>query len=80
MELGANVDYHDPFIPQLYVKNAELQSTPLSSEKLKAADCILILTDHSYIDYDMILEESNLIIDTRNAIKSKKHFGKVVLL
>lgn len=77
---GATVDYHDPFIPQLSVKNAELQSAPLSSEKLKAADCTLILTDHSNIDYDMILEESNLIIDTRNAIRNKKHLGKVVLL
>ncbi|WP_318502595.1 nucleotide sugar dehydrogenase [Bacillus sp. T3] len=80
VELGSKVDYHDPFIPQISIKDSELQSIPLSTEKLRAADCTLILTDHSNIDYDMILEKSNLIIDTRNAMKNKKHLGKVVLL
>ena len=41
---------------------------PITPEALAAADCVAVLTDHRTIDYDMVREESRLVVDTRNAI------------
>jgi UDP-N-acetyl-D-glucosamine dehydrogenase len=65
---GAEVDYNDPFIPTVghgrhYDLNME--STPL--DNLGGYDCVLISTDHSDYDYERIVRESQLVIDTRNA-------------
>ena len=45
---------------------------PLTKQALKAADCVIITTDHSAYDYEMIAQESKLVIDTRGAIKEKR--------
>jgi UDP-N-acetyl-D-glucosamine dehydrogenase len=45
-------------------------SQELSSEFLRAQDCVLIATDHSAFDYDFIVEHSGLVVDTRNATKN----------
>lgn len=78
---GAVVSYNDPFIPKLkkYRKfNFKLSSKKLTKTLLKNTDLILISTDHSKYDYDWLAENANLIVDTRNAVKSKKKYaGKV---
>ncbi len=72
---GADVQYHDPFVAQLRFDDAHtqgsgepLQSIALTDEGLQAADCTLIVTDHSGVDYDRVCRLSKLIVDTRNAL------------
>ena len=72
---GANVRYHDPFVAALRFDDAHTDSTgePLASvaltnEELQAADCVVIVTDHSDIDYKHVCSLVPLIIDTRNAL------------
>jgi UDP-N-acetyl-D-glucosamine dehydrogenase len=65
---GANVRYHDPFVGDLRFEDDELQSVPLTNEELKSADCVIIVTDHSEIDYKRVCSLAPLIVDTRNAL------------
>ena len=61
-EAGADVSYHDPFVPEL--PEHGLSSTPLDPS---AADCVVIVTAHSGIDYDALVEQAPLVVDLRNA-------------
>lgn len=63
----AAISYADPFVPALRLEQSLLQATPLTDALLQAADCVIILTDHSTFDYARIVEQSRLVIDTRNA-------------
>jgi UDP-N-acetyl-D-glucosamine dehydrogenase len=72
---GANVRYHDPFVAELRFDDAHtdssgepLDSVPLTNEELQSADCVIIVTDHSDIDYKRICSLVPLIVDTRNAL------------
>ncbi|MFC1771376.1 nucleotide sugar dehydrogenase, partial [Candidatus Margulisiibacteriota bacterium] len=76
-EMGANVSYHDDYFPSFKLKNEELTSKPLTPETLKASDCVIIITDHDYLDLEMIVEYSSLIFDTRNTIKQHKNAKNV---
>ncbi|MEZ4515905.1 MAG: nucleotide sugar dehydrogenase [Chloroflexota bacterium] len=67
-ERGANVVYHDPYVPQVRIEETVLESSELTDEALAAADCVVIVTDHSDFDYARITEKANLIVDTRNAV------------
>jgi UDP-N-acetyl-D-glucosamine dehydrogenase len=67
VERGAHVGYHDRFIPQLAIGRASLSSVPL--EDLAAWDAVIIVTDHTGVDYDRVVREARLVIDTRNATK-----------
>ena len=67
---GALVSYHDPHVPRFKIGSHELRSTPLSRTTIKGADCVLILTDHSNVDYSAVAKSAKLIVDTRNAIKT----------
>jgi UDP-N-acetyl-D-glucosamine dehydrogenase len=70
---GANVDYNDPYFPALHKMRhydfSHLQSIPLSPEALGKYDCVLIATDHTAYDYNMIVEKARLVVDTRNATR-----------
>ncbi len=68
---GAVVDYHDPYIPAVNVGGEIMESVSLSTDALKKADCVLILTDHSSFDYNAIAKHAKLVVDTRGAIKAK---------
>ena len=65
-ERGARVIYHDPFVPTAQLSGVAARSAPLTASTLRRADCAVILTDHSRVDYDMILEHALAIVDTRN--------------
>jgi len=72
---GANVRYHDPFVAEVRFDDAHtdvsgepLESVPLTDEELRAADCVIIVTDHSEIDYKRVCSLAPLIVDTRNAL------------
>lgn len=70
---GAVVTYNDPHIPALpkmrHYPDLHLASQSLSPQYLEAQDCVLIATDHSAYDYEMIVKHSRLVVDTRNATK-----------
>ncbi|QDT39088.1 nucleotide sugar dehydrogenase [Stratiformator vulcanicus] len=72
-ELGAEVSYSDPYIPVAPTMRkhaiAGLESRELTPDFLKSLDAVLIATDHTDFDYDLIAEHSSLVIDTRNAMK-----------
>jgi UDP-N-acetyl-D-glucosamine dehydrogenase len=67
---GALVSYNDPHVPTLPRMRhhaLRLDSRPLTPEFLAEQDCVLIVTDHSRYDYDFIVENARLVVDTRNA-------------
>ncbi|MGC7871922.1 nucleotide sugar dehydrogenase [Desulfosporosinus sp. SYSU MS00001] len=69
---GANITYHDPYIPVIEPhggSTVHLESVPLTDEVLSDADGVLILTDHSVVDYARVAEKAKLVVDTRNATK-----------
>jgi UDP-N-acetyl-D-glucosamine dehydrogenase len=68
---GAKVEYHDPFIPELREDGTTLQSVPLTAETVRRADCVVIVTDHSKLDYGMLARESRALVDTRHAVASR---------
>ena len=73
---GAQVRYHDPYFPEIgRGRKYDLQMKRVPLENLAQYDCVVIVTDHSDYDYRRIVEESHLVVDTRNAtrgIDSKK--------
>jgi UDP-N-acetyl-D-glucosamine dehydrogenase len=67
---GAEVAYHDPYVPHLKAEHGflyDMESVPL--EKLDDYDAVVILTNHSSVDYNTVVEGARLVIDTRNATK-----------
>jgi UDP-N-acetyl-D-glucosamine dehydrogenase len=77
----AVVSYSDPHVPSLrarklrHYETFHLDSQPLTPETLEGADCVVIVTDHSAFDYQMIVTRSHLLIDTRNATRDVR-FGR----
>jgi UDP-N-acetyl-D-glucosamine dehydrogenase len=65
---GARVSYHDPHVPMFAEDGHEFRSVPLDPETVAAADCVMIVTDHSAVDYRMIRRKAKLVVDTRNAM------------
>ncbi len=65
----ARVSYYDPYVPRLETRHLEkpLLSVRLTPEAVSASDAVIVVTDHSNIDYAMILEHARLVVDTRNA-------------
>jgi len=72
LKKGAEVRYHDPHLPSVVCNGATLHSVPLTREELERSDCVLVLTDHSALDYGMVAACSTLVVDTRNALKGIK--------
>jgi UDP-N-acetyl-D-glucosamine dehydrogenase len=78
-EKGAHVSYHDPYCPKMKEMRhqpkymLEMESVPL--ETAREADVVVIATDHDCIDYQRLLRDASLVIDTRNATKNVT-FGK----
>jgi UDP-N-acetyl-D-glucosamine dehydrogenase len=69
---GAIVTYHDPYIPHLSLEHvgvqAEMSSVLFTQEAVQAADCVVVVTDHTSLDYAMLAANARLIVDTRNAM------------
>jgi UDP-N-acetyl-D-glucosamine dehydrogenase len=72
-ERGAQVVYHDPFVPRvpkMRQHRLDMVSVPLTDEALEGADAVVIATDHSTVDYVRVAEVARLVIDTRNACRA----------
>jgi len=65
---GARVAYSDPHVPCFSENGQEHRSVPLTQQSVAAADCIMIVTDHSDFDYSMIARHARVVVDTRNAM------------
>jgi len=65
---GAKVTYFDPHVPQFQENGHEFRSIELTPEQVAAADCVMVVTDHTSVDYRMIKRNAKLVVDTRNAI------------
>jgi UDP-N-acetyl-D-glucosamine dehydrogenase len=68
---GARVSYHDPHVPRFpRMRNydVDLESNPLTPERLSRSDCVLIVTNHSGIEWNLIASAAKLVVDTRNAL------------
>ncbi|MGG3798927.1 nucleotide sugar dehydrogenase [Metabacillus fastidiosus] len=66
---GADYKVVDPFVPVFRLGNKQVETVGLSEELLKAADLVIITTDHSEFDYKLIANSSRVVFDTRNALK-----------
>lgn len=77
---GAQLIYHDPYIPSLKTKTLYLKSTAITDDILQQSDCILILTDHSHLPYSQIVNHAKLVIDTRQATGSLSSASHVILI
>lgn len=78
--LGAKVSYHDPFVPILRKETLSLVSEPLSLRALKSKDLVIVVTDHSRVDYGFVARHARLIFDARNVRWPDKYLSKVVRL
>src|SRR5436190_5165746 len=79
---GCEVRYHDPFVRELRFDDTHteggrtpLTSVELSDEEILAADCIVIVTNHTHIDYARLTELAGLVVDTRNALNGDLRRG-----
>ncbi len=78
----ARVSYHDPHVPHLRTRylSHTLSSIGLTSELVRSSDAVVIVTDHSDVDYEMIVRNAKLVVDTRNATARFRQPGDNVLL
>ncbi|MFZ5825013.1 MAG: nucleotide sugar dehydrogenase [Bacillota bacterium] len=81
---GAQVSYHDPFIPEVHPHGwfkEHMTSVPLSDELWQQVDAVVVATDHTNVDYEMVAQKAAIIIDTRNAMKNvRSPSAKIVKL
>jgi UDP-N-acetyl-D-glucosamine dehydrogenase len=69
---GADVCYHDPFVPSADTAAGTFQSIAFNPETIQAADAVVIVTDHTDVEYELLAQHAQLIIDTRNAMKGRE--------
>jgi UDP-N-acetyl-D-glucosamine dehydrogenase len=83
LKKGAVVRYNDPHIPKLpamrHYPHLHMASQPLTAEFLEAQECVVIVTDHSAYDWAWIVENSRLVVDTRNATRGvTAHANRII--
>ncbi|MGQ0570527.1 MAG: nucleotide sugar dehydrogenase [Armatimonadota bacterium] len=67
------VSYHDPHVPSLTISGRVHKSVPLTETLLRSTDCVVIVTDHSSLDYEFIVRHARKVFDTRNVTRHMKH-------
>jgi UDP-N-acetyl-D-glucosamine dehydrogenase len=82
---GADIGYHDPYLPELPPMrrwpHRGLKNSPLTSEELMERDCVVVVTDHSFYDWGWIVQHAQLIVDTRNVVRPwiAANSGRVIM-
>ena len=79
-QMGAHIEYVDPHVAQIHLDHSDHghSSNPdsimkgVAHDAVKTADCVVIVTNHTAFDYKKLVEDSALIVDTRNALKGVK--------
>jgi len=69
-QLGAKVTFSDPFVPSIRIENQLIMGSPVTA--VADADCTVVITDHTNVDYSQVVASANIIVDTRNALRSIK--------
>ncbi len=78
---GADVYYHDPFVPTIRLEgDSRMNNTEMSDELLADADCVVVVTDHTTSDWQNLLDKAKLVVDTRNAVSGYSGNATVVKL
>ena len=79
---GADITYHDPFVPEVTFDHSytigagdALKNTELTDDLIQSSDCVIICTEHSTVDYHRVCELASLIVDTRNALTVETRNG-----
>jgi UDP-N-acetyl-D-glucosamine dehydrogenase len=81
---GADVSYHDPHCPVVRddghtpVEGLPLFSQPLDPSTLEAADCVIIATDHTAVDYELVAAHARVVVDTRGAMRESAGRARVI--
>ncbi|MBA4398406.1 MAG: UDP-N-acetyl-D-glucosamine dehydrogenase [Anaerolinea sp.] len=68
LDKGAQVEYNDPYIPEIHYDELDMVSVPDVMTAVRSADCVVIITNHKKYDYPAILSAAKLVVDTRNAM------------
>ena len=80
-EDGAEVLYHDPFVPSLTLEGRTLSSVPLDEATLRSADLTIIVTPHRGVDYRFVAQHARHVLDTRNVTAPfRARFSNITLL
>lgn len=74
---NADVSYNDPYIPEFKHSGKVYKSVEITKEAIAAADIVILTTDHSNYDYNMIVENAKVVLDTRNAAKEVANREKI---
>jgi UDP-N-acetyl-D-glucosamine dehydrogenase len=80
IQSGVKVNYHDPYIEHFQLDGMEFESVELTKEQLNGQDCVVLHTDHDCLPYEILILDSPLLLDTRNATKGKPIGHNVILL
>jgi UDP-N-acetyl-D-glucosamine dehydrogenase len=81
---GAVVAYHDPFCPEIRddghteIEGLPMRSVPLDAAALAAADVVLVVTDHTAVDYELITRSAKLVVDTRGVMRRAPGAARVI--
>ena len=79
---GADISYHDPFVPEVTFDHSytigagdPLYSSEMNDDLIKSSDCVIICTEHSGVDYSRVCDLASLVVDTRNALSLENRNG-----
>ncbi len=72
MQRGADIEYHDPYVPQVRLEDQTLESQDLSADLLASVDAVVITTDHSSVDYGFVTQHASIVVDPRNAVRETR--------
>ncbi|MDX2192355.1 MAG: nucleotide sugar dehydrogenase [Gemmatimonadales bacterium] len=67
-ERGAVVAYHDPYVPSFSEHGVSRTSVPLTAERLQQSDLVMVVTDHTNVDYRFVRQHAKAVVDTRHAM------------
>ncbi len=76
---GARVRYHDPFVPSAELNGLRRRSVPLTAATLRRSDCVVLVTNHTSVDYDAVLRHAPAIVDTRNQYQGLRRRSRRVV-
>ena len=80
-EQGAAVSYHDPYVASFVEDGHRMESVKLTDEVLTQSDAVVVVTDHSNVDYQRVVDRASVVVDTRNATaRTTKSRARVVEL
>ena len=75
---GAEIEFCDPYIPEVNTQRIHFPLVPFSPEAMAAADMVVVLVDHSEFDPALIAEHSRLVFDTKNLMRGQQFAGEVL--